>query len=308
MKRLIILLIVTIPSILICRAQSNIQIDINDLQSRINRELPELTMDLSDIPINWDSMNHSINKDLAIALENLHNNKGNIYAYTYNPSEFFNNDYNYSYTTTETTQTSDVFNQLSKIKGVEVVYISKTMLGMMSNMNMPGVDIRNITNKLESLEIYSAEQKSASKQLSNISKNLLKGNNYETLMLIKDNDSQTAFYVKKNKSNQRSEMLMVTEDGAETTIIRFLGSFTIQDLKNITKQNKNIRINSYKNGSYKTNDSELEKRIKDAQERADERIKRAEERAREAEERAEKRAREAEQRAKEAEERARKRN
>ncbi|QIK59392.1 DUF4252 domain-containing protein [Dysgonomonas sp. HDW5A] len=363
MKKLIILLTITISSISLSKAQPEIKIDMDGLQTDISSELATLSVDLSNMHLDLEGMKNEINANLVnldnisnsldlsnitvssthpgISIEVSDSNTANSYAYVYTPGEPSNSQesFTYSYTTTETPQNNDIFKQLSNTKGIQVVYISKTMLGMMPNMDMPGVDIGNIAGKLESLEIYSSEETSASRRLIYVSEDLLKGGNYETLMLIKDNDSRTAFYVKKNKSNQGSEMLMITEDGSDATIIRFLGSFTVQDIKNIANQSKNgVHINTSinTNTSNRLSEAELNMRIKeaqkrneqaqkiaiDAQKRAEEAQKRAEERAKngqqkaeeaqiKAEERAkraEERARRAEERAKEAEERARKAN
>ncbi len=363
MKKLIILLTITISSISLSKAQPEIKIDIDGLQTDISSELATLSADLSNMHLDLEGMKNEINANLVnldnisnsldlsnITVSNTHpgisievsdSNTANSYAYVYTPGEPSNSleSFTYSYNTTETPQNNDIFKQLSNTKGIQVVYISKTMLGMMPNMDMPGVDIGNIAGKLESLEIYSAEEATASRRLIYVSEDLLKGGNYETLMLIKDNDSRTAFYVKKNKSNQGSEMLMVTEDGSDATIIRFLGSFTVQDIKNIANQSKNgVHINTSinTNTSNRLSEAELNMRIKeaqkrneqaqkiaiDAQKRAEEAQKRAEERAKNGQQRAEEaqikaeerakraeeRARRAEERAKEAEERARKAN
>lgn len=374
MKKLIVLLTITISSISLSKAQSEIKIDLESLQADISNELATLSADMSNMYINQEDMTTDINvnpdniysiinlsefenlsslKDLdlsnitvssahpGISIEVSDSNSANkyVYAYTSGKSSESGESLSYSYTTTETPQNNDIFKQLSNTKGIEVVYISKTMLGMMPKMDMPGVDIGNIAGKLESLEIYSAEEASASRRLIYVSEDLLKSGNYETLMLLKDSDSRTAFYVRKNKSNTGSEMLMVTEDGSDASIIRFLGNFTVQDIKNIANQSKNgVHINTTINTSTsnRLSEAELNMRIKEAQkrneqaqriaieaqkrseeaqkraeERANDRQQRAEEaqiRAEERAKRAEERARRAEQRAREAEERARKAN
>lgn len=374
MKKLIVLLTITISSISLSKAQSEIKIDLESLQADVSNELATLSADMSNMYINQEDMTTDINvnpdniysiinlsefenlsslKDLdlsnitvssthpGISIEVSDSNSANkyVYAYTSGKSSESGESLSYSYTTTETPQNNDIFKQLSNTKGIEVVYISKTMLGMMPKMDMPGVDIGNIAGKLESLEIYSAEEASASRRLIYVSEDLLKSGNYETLMLLKDSDSRTAFYVRKNKSNTGSEMLMVTEDGSDASIIRFLGNFTVQDIKNIANQSKNgVHINTTINTSTsnRLSEAELNMRIKEAQkrneqaqriaieaqkraeetqkraeERANDRQQRAEEaqlRAEERAKRAEERARRAEQRAREAEERARKAN
>lgn len=350
MKRLLTLITITISVISFCKAQSEMKINTDEVHTEIFNELANMSIDLSDLHFDWEDMKNDLNLNLAnldnisnsinlSAFENFSNlqdldlknivvsnpgvnimvsdsNGGNSYTYAYAPNSDLNSESasSYSYISTETPQSSDVFNQLSKIKGIEVVYISKAMLGMMPNMDMPGVDIGNIAGKLESLEIYTAED-DATKRLIGVTDKLIESGNYETLMLIKDSDSRTAFYMKKGASNKGSEMLMITEDDTDATIIRFLGNFTIQDIKNIANQGKSININTNTNISTNTatrmSEAELNMRIKEAQKRNEEAQKIAEQaqkRAIEAQKRAEERARAAEERAKAYEERAKKVN
>lgn len=371
MKRLIVLIFIAISVTSLSKAQSEIVINMDDLQAEIFSDLAKIPPSIPAINLDMDAMKAEITESLANMehqlnwvdlgdLENLSNlenldfqnltvnspqpsinivvsdtNQGNTYAYVKSETSKGENNLTYSYTINETPQNNDdLFSHLSNLKGVQVVYISKSMLGMMPNMDMPGVDIGNIAGKLESLEIYTAEEDLASKRLTSASEGLLRGGNYETLMLIKDEDSKTAFYVKKNKSNQGSEMLMITQDGSDATIIRFLGNFTIQDIKNIANKGNNMNINTTinTNTSTRLSEAELNMRIKEAQKRnleaqkiaedaqrraleaqkrAEEQAKRAEERAKRLEERAqerEERARKAEERAREAEAKARKAN
>lgn len=130
---------------------------------------------------------------------------------------------------------ADVFENISNIKGVEVVYISKALLGMMPSMDMPGVNIGKVAGKLESLQVYSAEDRNPATILKQMVNRLVRSDTYETLMLVKDSDSKTAFYLKNAGKDKKSELLMVTEDGDEVSVIRMLGYFTLQDIQNLTK-------------------------------------------------------------------------
>lgn len=162
---------------------------------------------------------------LVVLLSGMLNNLENICA---------NNRYALDVSEIKQSQT-DVFEKLADIKDVEVVYISKSFLGMMGGMNMPGVNIGNITEKLEGLQIFSAEQKNAMKALKQETNKLVKERGYETLMFVKDNDTKTAFYTKRIARGQ-TEMLMVSEEPSEISIIRFFGNFTVQDIQNIAKK------------------------------------------------------------------------
>lgn len=350
MKRLLLLITISIAAISLSKAQSEMKINMDNLHTQISNELSNLPAEINDIHFDWDAMKNDISLSLAdldnisnsidlkeleslsnlqdlslrsIAVNNIQpgvnivvsdSNSGNAFTYAYTTTRDLNNESNipYSYSTTETSQSSDIFNQLSKVKGVDVVYISKAMLGMMPNMDMPGVDIGNIAGKLESLEIYTSKGE-ATNRLIAISDKLIDSGNYETLMLVKDSDSGTGFYMKKGTSNKASEMLMITKDDTDATIIRFLGNFTIQDIKNIANQGKNVNINTNINTSTnnRMSEAELNMRIKEAQKRNEEAQKiadQAQKRAIEAQKKAEERARATEEKAKAMEAKASKAN
>lgn len=258
MKKQVILILIAILTTSIGKVQSVVKTNIDNLPAKVSVKAPTINLDrdammvdirnsiveignVSDL-IDLSSLNDlshiektisDIQYEITSAVSDT--NTGSTYAYANKENTEAENSFSSSYTTAESLQNNDaLFSSLSNIKGVDVVYISKTMLGMMPNMNMPGVDIGNMARKLESIEIYSAEGESTSKRLIHASEALLRSGNYETLMLTKDDGSKTAFYIKKSKSNQGSEMLMITEEGNDATIIRFSGNFTVQDIKNLT--------------------------------------------------------------------------
>ena len=191
----------------------------NKMHAGLNKELSEMNVDIAkDIALH----NANISKDAII--EQVEATK----------------NVSVSMELKETKQShSDLFNKLADIKGVEVVYISKALLGMMPEMDLSssGVNIGNIARKLEELQIFSAEQKNAVKTLKSEANKLIKNGKYETVMFVKDDDSKTVFYLKKYDKN-KSEMLMVSEEDNEMTLIRFMGNFSVKDIQNIANMNR----------------------------------------------------------------------
>ncbi len=305
MKRLITLIAIALSVVSFSKAQSEVKIEVNELHAQIATELANLPIDLSDIHIDWDSMKSSIDQNLA-DLENISTSIDLTGLDNLANLENPNNTSNLSnlYTTTETLQDNDLLsNQLSKIKGIQVVYISKAMLKMMPKIDMPGADeLRNIAGKMESLEIYIAENDVATKSLQVVSEKLINSGNYETVMLTKDDESKTAFYMKKGTSN-KTEMVMIVEDDDETTILRIMGDITIEDLKNIANAadpNKNVNpANRMSEAELEMRMKEVEKRNKEVQQIAADAQKKAIEAQKRADA-AEKKVREAEEKAKRA--------
>lgn len=208
MKKYIIILI-SLLSLSLLNAQNRHKIDID--MAALDSQLSVLENDLANLDIDLSIISGNTNE--LLALQQTKSRKKTV-------SEVEN---------------KDIFDQLTDINGVEVVYISKAMLSMMPNMKMPGVNIGNTAGKLESLQILSTETKSAVINLKREIDKHIKNGEYETLMYVKDQGSKTEFYTKKTQDKKNSEMIMITQDNDEVTIIRFLGNFNIKDIQSITQ-------------------------------------------------------------------------
>ncbi|SHF78622.1 DUF4252 domain-containing protein [Dysgonomonas macrotermitis] len=228
MKKWVVILVLLVLGISPQYAQNKVKIDVN--LSKISEEVALGLEGLKEDMAGLQAELEGLNIDGLITL-NLDTDE-NYYSYSYNIGDQKDNQSKAS----SSNQNRDVFHDLANTKGIEVVYITKSMLGMMNNMDMPGVNIGKIAGKLETLQVYSAEGRSASNTLRATTDRLVRSGNYETLMLVKDEDSKTAFYLKKNSNDKKSELLMLTEDGSEVSVIRFLGEFSLKDIQNLTKE------------------------------------------------------------------------
>lgn len=195
-------------------------------------DMPELsTEQIEEWKKNFDGFSK---EDYAMNVPELWND------FTYNVPKSFNFNAE-SKDNKELQQNNDeLFNKLSDIKGVEVVYVSKALFGMIGSMdiagmNAGGIDIKDIIGKLESLQVFTAEESNAIKKMKMESDKLIKNGKYETLMFVKDEESKTVFYMNKI-NNIKSELLMISEEPSEISIIRFIGNFTLRDLQQLTKK------------------------------------------------------------------------
>lgn len=215
---------------------TGLDIDLSDMELQI-KNIPEFTMDSNTLKELSNIKVYAYNMDVQGTGEELKAERARREAERAQRSNNKTYSYAYSYNSNESQQSSkgDTFENLSNIKGVEVVYITKALLGMMPDMDMPGVNVGKVAGKLESLQIYSAEDRSPAIILKQTISRLVKSGNYETLMLVKDSDSKTAFYLKSEGKGKKSELLMVTEDGSDVSVIRMLGNFTLQDIQSLTK-------------------------------------------------------------------------
>lgn len=132
------------------------------------------------------------------------------------------------------TQAQDqMFDKFSNDNNISTVFISKALLSMAGNMNTGNANIKGLSNKLERMEIYSSENKSASTLMKTEVNKLAKDKTYEVLMSMKDKGDNITFYAKKDKNDKFRDLLMFTEDSDEATIIRFVGTFTMDDIKSV---------------------------------------------------------------------------
>jgi hypothetical protein len=134
----------------------------------------------------------------------------------------------------------DLFEKLGDNNHITTVYISKAMLkmfpGKAEEINVDGVDIKDIAAKLEQLDIYTSDNKEGSQLIRTEAKKLQsQSKSYEVLMRIKNEGENVIFYAEKDKDRFRS-LIMFVDSGDECTLIRLLGSFTAEDVQNITKK------------------------------------------------------------------------
>jgi hypothetical protein len=137
-------------------------------------------------------------------------------------------------------QNSDMFEKLSNHKDVTSVYISKTLLGMVSNFNTGGADIRSLAGKLEQIEIYNSNgNREANRIINEGVEELIKAKTYEVLMRVRDGGSSTdiVFYAQKERNHFRDLIMHITQANS-ATIIRIMGVFTAEDIQKVMDSTK----------------------------------------------------------------------
>ncbi|MBQ9666334.1 MAG: DUF4252 domain-containing protein [Bacteroidaceae bacterium] len=123
------------------------------------------------------------------------------------------------------------FEKYSDTKNVTYVYISKFMLrlaGVASTPSVPGVDTKSIMHKLSGIQIITSEEKAAAARLKADTQAIIKQGNYDLLMQVDEDDEKVRIYHRNGK--QQSVVVMLTEETAETTVIVFSGTFSLEDV------------------------------------------------------------------------------
>ena len=139
----------------------------------------------------------------------------------------------------------DLFEKLGDSDHITSVYISKALLKMFPGMadkanvninGVDGIDLDNIVSKLEQVDIYTSDNKEGAQLIRTEAKKLQSQNkSYELLMRVKTESENVTFYAEKEKDRFKS-LVMFVDSGEECTLIRLLGSFTAEDIQNVTKK------------------------------------------------------------------------
>lgn len=126
---------------------------------------------------------------------------------------------------------STPFDKYADTEDVTYVYISKAMLSLLGSKMMPeinGVNVNEISSKLNSIQIITSGTKATQKSLKTDAMSIVKKNKYEILMQISENDSKVDIYHKDSKDN--SVIVMITDDKEHTIVIVFSGTFTTENV------------------------------------------------------------------------------
>lgn len=126
-----------------------------------------------------------------------------------------------------------LFDKFSEMEGISSVYISKTMLSMMPDVEADGIQIGKIANKLESIQILSCEKPALIDQLRKETAFISPKNGYEELMRMKEDGERINIYLKELKSGQKEFVLRIDDKNDEFTIIVITGSLTTEEIKSI---------------------------------------------------------------------------
>ena len=123
------------------------------------------------------------------------------------------------------TNNDALFEKYAEKDGVTSVYISKKMFQLMPSM---------MKGKIESLQILTCENESLQEQMRKDFSGLIK-KEHEELMRVRDGESKITFYIKQ-KGELINELIMLSDDEKEFSVIQLLGQFTLQDIQEITKE------------------------------------------------------------------------
>ncbi len=129
------------------------------------------------------------------------------------------------------------FNRMSDNKDITYVMISKAILssgksrfsGRINNMlNRSGLNVGNLMDKLEYIEIFTPideGNKTTRKLMKSVALSIRDDKSYSTVMRVKEEDEDIAYYGQKNKKRKDlfDELVMIIDSSSECLIIRIVG-------------------------------------------------------------------------------------
>ncbi|MBQ3625077.1 MAG: DUF4252 domain-containing protein [Prevotella sp.] len=129
-----------------------------------------------------------------------------------------------------------LFKKYSNTKGVETIYISKTLLSLMPKSALGDKDVSQIAGKLEQIRILDCENKDLIPEIKKDAENFYKKEKYEVAMENNEEGERTVIYIRKIKK-QKNEFVIFQQEKKELQIISIIGDITLEDIKNLKNLN-----------------------------------------------------------------------
>ena len=127
---------------------------------------------------------------------------------------------------------SSLFDKFADMEGVTSVYISKSMISLFpqGNTNVNGINIGNIADRLDNIQILSADEKDIIAKLRKERSDINPKNGYEELMSVQEDGEKTTFYFK-DKKGKKKEFILLVDEKDEFTIISIVGDLTLKEIQ-----------------------------------------------------------------------------
>ncbi|MDE5808959.1 MAG: DUF4252 domain-containing protein [Muribaculaceae bacterium] len=127
-------------------------------------------------------------------------------------------------------QVSKVFEQYSETQGVTTVYISKTMLSMMPDIQAGKMELKGVTNKLNYIKVLTTQRAYLIREIYNSIKLQMKRDKFETLISTNDGNERANIYMKTD-SRGVNEYLIVNQNKGELSAVLINGTITLADVQ-----------------------------------------------------------------------------
>jgi len=127
-----------------------------------------------------------------------------------------------------------LFEKYADMDDVTSVYISKAMFQMMPKIESIGINLVNMTGKIESLQLVKTEKKDKIVQMKKYFSQLVT-NHHQEVMRIKDDEKRINFY-SIMQGDLIKELIMLVENKDSFIAILLVGNFALKDIQEIVGQ------------------------------------------------------------------------
>lgn len=127
-----------------------------------------------------------------------------------------------------------LFRKYENVKGVSIVFISKTMFRMMPELKNGSQDMNRIMKKIDRLNVLECDRPSLNGKIRAAAVAEYSRGGYELVMRTSEGGETTRIYMRKRKDGN-TEYALLNEDEDELNIINITGTMTLQDIKNLKK-------------------------------------------------------------------------
>ena len=126
------------------------------------------------------------------------------------------------------------FDKYAEMEGVTSVYITKSMLSLFpkGQTSVNGVNIGNITSRLDNIQILSADEQPIIDKLRKETSGINSRNGYDELMRVREDGEKITIYFKDGKKDKK-EFVLLMDQKDEFTIISIVGDLTLQEIQGI---------------------------------------------------------------------------
>jgi hypothetical protein len=138
------------------------------------------------------------------------------------------------------------FKKLAKIEGVEHVHVGKFLLKLAAkngesvsfgeNISI-GDKSGNILKKIDTIDVYTSEEKNSAEQLSQYVRNILDGNGWEPLINMTDEDGEKV-KIYQNQQGKHTTVIIFAEEENEASLVVIDGKLDMAQLmEQMSKEN-----------------------------------------------------------------------
>lgn len=129
----------------------------------------------------------------------------------------------------------EFIDQFGDVDGITSIYVSKTMIRLLPKLDAGNMDLKKLSQKLESVQILTSESTKAAARLRKGCHDIFKRNNYEALMEVKESGKDSATIYLRELSKGRNSFVVFAGDESDLSVIVITGAISVEDIQSITK-------------------------------------------------------------------------